>query len=67
MPYTVGEDVLWKRQGTQGYYLCRLVAVRPDSPRPYTIEVVQPEWWDATTLSGTRRHVTAASLHLRQP
>ncbi len=67
MPYTVGEEVLWKREGTQGYYLCRIVAVRPDGMRPYTIDVIKHEWWGATTISGTRRHVTAASLSLRRP
>lgn len=67
MPYTVGEDVFWKRSGAQGSYLCRVVAVRPSGARPITIEVVKHEWFGATTLSGTRRHVSAASLSLRRP
>jgi len=67
MPYTVGEDVLWKRAGTQGHYVVRVVAHRPASARPYTIEVVKHEWWGATTASGTRRHVTAESLRPYHP
>ena len=67
MPYLIGDDVLWKREGAQGHYICRVVDVRPGAPRPYTIEVLRHEWWGATTLSGTRRHVSAARLYLRRP
>jgi hypothetical protein len=67
MPYVIGEEVFWKRAGAQGYYCCRVVAIREGTARPYTIEVVKHEWWGATTLSGARRHVTAASLYLRRP
>ena len=58
--------MLWKREGAQGYYLCRIIAVRPDAPQPYTIEVVKHEWWGATTLSGTRRRRVHGHV-LRRP
>jgi hypothetical protein len=57
-----GDLVLWKRDGTIGHYLARVVRVRCQGPRPIRIQILDHEWWPGSTLKDQCRSVRVGSI-----